>query len=638
MVRLSKRKKRFITGLLTAVTVGIIFCLISHFNFLHGIHLQSSDFLYRAKDSNSRADADNKIAIVAIDDKSLDQLGRFSSWPRDYHVQLINLLAEAGARVIVFDILFSEPAPDDDDLVASIKRAGNVILPLVVTSETQPSAITGETTTSGSVIKPIEPFEESALAIGHANVIPDEDGIVRRLPLIIPAPAHAEPALALTAVAKYLRRPQITETPIKDNRLSLAGRSIPLDNDNNMLINYEASPATSSGFEAFSYADVLRNNINPDTLQDRIVVVGVTAIGLGDTFWTPMGRVMSGVEIHASAMHTILTGNFIKTAPTPVTILSILLLAFLCGLAASRLRLLWAALSTISIGIIYFLVAFYSFDHGIVLDMLYPPLAVAGTFVGVNLYNVTSERLEKREITKTFGQYVSPSVVEKILLALEEGELKLGGEERQVTVMFADVRNFTSIAENMPPQELVKALNRYLSVIIKAAIKYDGMVNKFGGDSVMAVWNAPIGCQEHALLAIKAAVSAQQALGELPVNGANLPRMEFGIGINTGNALAGNMGSTDRLEYSVIGDVVNTAARLAGVAQGGKVWIGSATFDQVTDCVSATPLKPLMLKGKREPIQAYEVVAIQNQQPEHQENAVDKIHEGQSVTNHVSYL
>ncbi len=621
MLSLPKRKKRFVNGLFIAVAIALAFCLISHFNLFHGIHLQSSDFLYRATDSIPEAGPDNNIVIVAIDDKSLDQLGRFSSWPRAYHARLINVLAETGARVIVFDILFSEPSPDDEQLQASIKQAGNVILPIAGTLETYQPAMTGEATALARVIKPLKSFEESALAVGHANVIPDEDGIVRRVPLLIPSNEHYEPALALTAIAKYLRRPQITGTPIKDNCLSFAGRSIPLDNANSMLINYQSGPAPLS-FQTLSYADVLENGTSPVNLQDKIVLIGVTAVGFGDTFWTPMGRVMSGVELHANAMQTILTGNFLKPAPGPITILSILLLALFCGLVVLRLRVLWATLSTVFLGIIYFLIAFCFFDQGTVLDMLYPPLTLAGSFVGVNLYNVTSERLEKREITKTFGQYVSPSVVEKILLALEEGELKLGGEERQVTILFADVRNFTGIAENMPPQELVKVLNHYLSVIIKAAIKCDGMVNKFGGDSVMAVWNAPIGCQEHAALATEAAVSAQQALKELQENETDLPRMEFGIGINTGNALAGNMGSADRLEYSVIGDAVNTAARLADVTPGGRVWVGANTFDMIKGHVSALPLEPLPLKGKRGTIQAYEIVDIQNRQSDDQKNVV----------------
>ena len=621
MVKVSKRRKRLFTGLLTALAVGLAFCLISHFNLLHGIHLQSSDILYSTADSNQSSDPDNNIVIVAIDDKSIDQLGRFPSWPRIYHAQIINALAEAGARTIVFDVLFSEPSPDDNELSASIKQAGNVILPLVGTLEARQNAIAGETIVPPGVIKPIKPLEESALAIGHANVIPDEDGVVRRLPLVINNSERPPPALALTAIASYLRRPQITGTAIKNNCLPLAGRSIPLDSTNSMLINYEGNPATPLSFESVSFVDVLRNDISPGMFQDKIVLIGITATGFGDTFWTPMGRMMNGVELHASAMHTILTGNFLKPASNYITLLSILLLALFCGLAVLRLRVLWAILSTVLLGIIYFLNAFYFFDHGIVLDMLYPPLTIAGVFVGVNLYNVTSERLEKNEITKTFGRYVSPPVATIILDAIGEGSLKLGGEERTVTILFADVRNFTGISEELNPQKLVSILNRYLSVIIKSVLQHNGMVNKFGGDSIMAVWNAPIECQEHAKLATRAAVNAQQALEELREKARNLPRMEFGIGINTGNAVAGNMGSTDRLEYSVIGDSVNTAARLAGATPGGKVWIGANTFELIKDYVIATPLEPLSLKGKREVMQAYEVSDIRNLPLDAQEEA-----------------
>jgi adenylate cyclase len=635
MVRLSKRRKRFINGLATAIIVGLAFCLVFHFNLLHGIHLQSSDFLYRA-DSNQRAEPDNKIVIVAIDDKSLEQLGRLSSWPRSYHAQLINTLAENGARIIAFDVLFSEPAPDDDELVASMKQAGNIILPLAGNLEARRSATTGEALALENALRPLPSYEASALAVGHANMMPDEDGIVRRLPLIIPNGDHYEPALSLSAVAKYLRRPQIIESLPRDNLLSFAGRSVPLDNANSMLINYKGGSASPSNFATVSYVDVLKNNISPDTFQDRIVLIGATAVGLGDTFWTPMGQMTSGVVLHASAMDTILAGNFIKPSPAVITMLSILLFAFLCGLAVLRLRVLWATLSAVFLGLIYFLTAFYFFDHGTVLDMLYPPLTIAGTFMGITLYNVTLERLEKSEITRTFGRYVSPSIAKMILDAINEGSLKLGGEERTVTILFADVRNFTGISERMNTQQLVSILNRYLSEIIKATLRYGGMVNKFGGDSIMAIWNVPIACPEHALLATRAALRAQQALKELPERAQNLPRMEFGIGVNTGKAVAGNMGSLDRLEYSVIGDAVNTAARLAGVTPGGKVWIGAGTYDLIESDVCVTPLEPLSLKGKHEAIRAYEVLAIQNRPAEELEKTINLIGEGQGVTNHGS--
>jgi adenylate cyclase len=201
-------------------------------------------------------------------------------------------------------------------------------------------------------------------------------------------------------------------------------------------------------------------------------------------------------------------------------------------------------------------------------------------------------------------------VVDKIMATVREGELELGGREYEVTVAFADVRGFTSIAENIPPEELVTILNVYLSAVIEAVLNYGGIINKFGGDSVMAIWNAPVECEGHALLAVKAAVSAQSAISELKEKGKTIAKMEFGIGINTGKAVAGIMGSEDRLEYSVVGDTVNTAARLAGSAPGGKVWIGNGTFAEVEGQILAKPLKPLVVRGKREPIQAYEVLDI----------------------------
>jgi len=198
-------------------------------------------------------------------------------------------------------------------------------------------------------------------------------------------------------------------------------------------------------------------------------------------------------------------------------------------------------------------------------------------------------------------------VVDKILA---EGEMQLHGQEHEVTVAFADVRGFTSIAEKMPPDELVRVLNLYLSVIIDAVLQHDGMINKFGGDSVMAVWNVPVASEGHALLATKAMFRAQQAMKDLQEREMALPRMEFGIGINTGRVVAGNMGSEARREYSVVGDAVNTAARLAGLTPGGKVWIGADTLAQVKEGITARPLEPLSLKGKQELVQAYEVVAI----------------------------
>jgi adenylate cyclase len=613
MPRLSRRR-RFLFGLAVAISIGVAFSLAFCFNLLYTMQQQSGDFLFRAANLYQKSEPQEKIVVVGIDDESLEQLGRFSLWPRSYYAQLIDTLAGAKARVVVFDILFSEPASGDEELAASIGNAGNVVLPVIYTPATLGPTLTQQTAESESLIKPLEVFQTGAAALGHANVMPDADGTVRRLPIAIGNGEGYEPALALTAVAKYLRRPEVIESPIKDNVLPFAGRFIPLSDDNEMLINYIGSPQQSGGivnFETVSFIDVINGKVDPALFQDKIVLIGATASGLGDTFLTPMGRMMHGVKIHASAIHTILNGNFLKPVPSVVTLVSILVLAVLCGLAVLRLRVLWATLSAVFLFLAYFLVAFSLFDNGVVLNMLYPPLTILGVFVGLNVYNVTAERSEKREITKTFGRYISPKAADRILAALDKGKLRLGGEVHEVTIAFADVRGFTSISEKMPPEELVRVLNTYFSLIVRAVHKYEGMINKFGGDSITALWNVPTECKGHGLLAVKAALEAQRSINELQKE-ATLPKMDFGIGINTGKAVAGNMGSEDRLEYSVIGDAVNVAARLASTAPGGKVWIGADTFKLVKDDIKAKPLRPLAMKGKRKPVTAYEVLGVKN--------------------------
>lgn len=612
MVWLLKRERRLFTGLFVAAAIGVAFCLIAHFGLLHGIQLQTGDSLFKAANLNPQTGPEKDIVIVGIDDRSLEQLGNFSSWPRSYHAQLVDVLAEAGARVIVFDVLFSEPAPDDEELAASIGNAGNVILPFIYTIASHKSTAIGQTTTLENAIRPLGTLEESALTVGHANVLPDEDGIVRRLPLVVKDNEKYEPSLALTTIAGYLRRSQAIESPVRDNSLPFAGRTISLDDSGNMLINYIGDSGDPLNFETISYVDALRSNSLPATFQDKIVVIGVTATGLGDTFWTPMGHMMNGVELHVIAMHTILSGNFLKLAPSTVTIAVILLLAILCGLAVLRFRVLWATLSTVFLFIIYYIAAFFFFDNGIMLNMLHPPVAVAGTFVGMNIYNVMYERSEKMEITRTFGRYVSPPVVDKILTTLREEDLKLGGTAHEITVLFVDARHFTSLSENIRSEVVVDVLNTYMTVIIESVLKYEGIITNFGGDSIMAVWNAPLESEDHAILATRAAINAQRAIIELQNEAATLMKMDFGISVNTGEAVVGNMGSKDRLEYSAIGDAVNIAARLAGAVPGGKIWIGASTYEKIKGHISAKQLESLSVKGRHEPVQVYEILDIQN--------------------------
>ncbi len=608
------RKSRLFTGLAIAAGVGLICCLAFSLNLFYTAQRQSEDFLFRAANLHQEAGAEERIVIIGIDDKSLAELGQFSLWPRTYYAKLINILAEAEARVIVFDILFSESTPGDEELATSLQKAGNVVLPLVVAPTTKSPPSTMPSSQSSPQLRPLAIFEKQALALGHANIIPDVDGLVRRVAVIIGNGNEYEPSLSLVAAAKYLRRPSVIESPPDNDSLAFAGRLIPLISNKEMIINYAGNlpQGEKTTFRTVSFTEVLNSKLDAAIFRDRIVLVGATAIGLADIFGTPQGQMMHGVGIHASAIRTILTGAFLKPASPWATLVLILMAALICGLAVLRLRIFWAIIFTICLSLLYLVLSFSFFDRGIMLNMLYPPLAVAGTFLATNIYNLTRVQAEKAEIISTFGRFTAPPVVDRILASLKDGRVNLGGDVKEITVAFADIRGFSGIAEKMRPEELVAVLNEYLSVIIQTVLKYGGMVNKFGGDSVMAVWNVPLACERHAQLAIEAAISAQYAVQELQNKNPNLLKLEFGIGINTGDAIAGTMGTEVRLEYSVIGDAVNTAARITGAAPGGSVWIGASTYAQAKDYIIAKPLDPMHVKGKDELIQAYEVIDIRD--------------------------
>jgi adenylate cyclase len=287
-----------------------------------------------------------------------------------------------------------------------------------------------------------------------------------------------------------------------------------------------------------------------------------------------------------------------------------LALGLICAYVALRWKLMKALITSSFLLVGYFVAAVTFFDRGILLNPFYPSLTIFGSVLGVNVYNVAAERKQRGELGRTFGRYVSPAVAEKILNSLEQGQLQLVGQEQDVTIMFADVRGFTALSQEIQPSKLITLLNTYLSVIIQSVIKNEGMVNKFAGDNIMAVWNAPTNCIDHPLMAVKTALAARKAIAALWRQQLGLPRMEFGIGINTGLVVVGNMGSEDRMEYSVIGDTVNLAARITAAAPANRIWIGAATYEKVKDLVEAKPLENLTIKGSLLPVPVYEITAL----------------------------
>jgi adenylate cyclase len=593
--------------------VGCLFTLVALLiQPLYGINLWFSDQLFTSQPPSPN------IVIAGIDDNTLETYGRWAEWPRSLHAQAIDNLNQAGAKVIGFDVIFVDSSPDDEMLATAMAKADNIVLAAVGTQlVSQASA----EITYDNFLLPITSLEQAASNIGHVNVVPDGDGTVRRLPLIIKSSSgQVYPALTLAVLHRLFSMPLPQEYPLENGTVNLLARGIPVDTRYFLRINFAADNARRP---YVSYGDVISGDFNPSIVNNKIVLIGMTATGEPDTWAIPTSvSKVPGVLIHAAAMDTILTERFLIKPGNIITLMMMLLLVSITAFALPRCGTwYWRDVAkgvgvTAGLFVACLLAGFFAFDRGYSLDLLYPLLLLPVVYVGNVLYMVVSEQSDKRFVKELFGRYISPQIAKEILSRADAGELHLGGEQREISVLFADIRNFTPISEQLSPEALVKMLNTYLSVVTDSVVQHDGIVNKFWGDSIIAVWNAPQLQPGHALLAVKAAWEAQQKLAELQKSDNRPLPVQFGIGINTGIALAGNIGSVGRTEYTVIGDSVNIASRICSSAPGGEVWIGAETYNQTKDYIETEELEPQKLKGKAEPVIVYRVTACRPVTPQ----------------------
>ena len=597
----SKRQSRRLlhTGILIAV--GCLFTLLAILvQPFTAINWWLSDQLF-VPDTPSP-----NIVIVGIDDATLKTYGKWSEWRRSLHAQAIDNLSKAGARVVGLDILFADTSADDAVLAQAMEEAGNVVLPVV---GVEPLASAQPEITYAHFLLPAAPLEQACLSLGHANVVSDGDGVVRRLPLIVKDSAgQTYPAFTLAVLHALFSQPLAHDYLLQDGKLNLLGRDIPVDDFSRLRLNFTS---TGESYTTISYGDVIAGNFDPSAVKHKIVLVGMIATGELDTWSTPVSASkLPGVWIHANVMDTILRQRFLMDTSWVVTLITMLFLVAITGLALPRLNLKWGGLLMTGLFAGYLVAVFLIFDSGHILNVLHPLMLLPLAYLASVLCVVVAEQSDKRLVKDLFGRYVSHQVVSEIIELADVGKLELGGEERTVTVLFADIRGFTKMSELMSPGDIVAILNSYLSIMIERVLDNDGMINKFAGDNIMAVWNAPQSQQGHAMLAVKAAWEAQEAIMERQQEDASLPRVQFGIGINTGEAVAGNMGSMGRAEYTVIGDSVNLASRICGAAPGGEVWIGTETYRHVRSHVEVEELEPQSFKGKAEPVAVYRVESL----------------------------
>ncbi|MCD4752892.1 MAG: adenylate/guanylate cyclase domain-containing protein [Anaerolineaceae bacterium] len=593
-------KKRIISRkrgvrILLAIGIALILSLFRWGDLLSSWRNRSTDFLH------GDTWPGNEIIIVAIDDASITEFGAWP-WSHDLHAQLIEKLSQA--RVVGVDILFDEIS--DPALPETTMRSGNVVFATlsVLPNNAEPGIIQAQT-----FIMPPSELQSAAAGLGAANVLPDSDGVIRRVPLLIQQDTQVMEVLSLQIIRHYLGMPSESPGKLEDSLIHIGSLRIPVDQWGRMRINYSGEPNT---FTHVSYMDVLSGKISPDMFQDKIVLVGqMRFTGGGDVYAVPTsysGEKMAGVEIQANIIHTILYRRFLQEQSIGSDIAVILGFVLLIAYMLPRINALWTLPVVLLLGGGYWVFAFFAFDRGLMLDLVYPTLSLGLSYVVAIGGEFTLEKANRRRVTELFGRYVPPAIVDEIIVSSEAMELS-AARELEITVLFTDIRNFTSFAEKASLRKTVEILNACLNDMTEAVFAYGGTVDKFTGDGLMALFNAPLPQPYHTLQAVRAALRMQNNVLDLyPL--VDETSLHYGIGVHSGRAIVGNIGSTQRLEYTAIGDTVNLAARLQGLAKGGQILISQSAYEQVEEWVEVKKVGEFQIKGRRQPVMIYEVLSI----------------------------
>ena len=575
-------KNKLIKTLLVSIFISVIITLLMFSGFLNTWESRISDAFYYP--SNTLSD----IIIIEIDDESIYKLGE---WPlsRDHYATVINNLNQS--KVIGIDIIFDLPREGDEEFAAALKTS-NVVLAV----EYRDFTFKNGELFANNLLKPNadlgvlgEDFEA-----GFINLYTDDDKVTRSITPKISSSEKFDPFSAVI-VREF--------TGIAPN----LGNS-------RMLINFYSEPG---GYEYISFYDVYNNSENLPDFKGKMVLIGYTASGVDDTFMVPISdNAMAGVEIHANLVQSILLKDFIYYQDDITAIGIIFLFALIVGLLLYRFRILIATILLAVIFLAYFLISiFLIFDNfGIIMNILYPLFTIVLVYLALVAIYYRTEEKSRKWITSVFGKYVSPIVIEELIK--NPDKLNLGGEKRNITIFFSDIRGFTPIAEKLNPEELVHLLNEYLDEMSSIIIKNNGLVDKYMGDAIMAFWGAPIDQPNHAELACSSSLEMITKLKELQKKWKKegIPTFDIGIGLNSGDAIVGNMGSSKRFDYTAMGDNVNLASRLEGLNKtyGSNIIISENTYKIVKDKFKTKKLGTVKVKGKQKPIVIYELLSQKN--------------------------
>jgi adenylate cyclase len=662
--------RRISAGVAIGVGAWLVALGLGRAEFLKTIELKTYDLRLRvtARPETARKD----IVLVEIDESSLRTLdgeklaGRWP-WPRAVHASVIDFIARGGARAIAVDVLFLEQDTregfmygkdrwsgdqSDTELVRAVRGAGNVVLlaDAILADErvveAQPSwpGMLGFGPEDGpwqaeprpTLTPPFPRLASAAASVGHNYMSFDPDGPWRRWAPFVQSHGRVSPSLGLAAVMVAEKiRPE--ELKINEHEIVVRDRQVPIlrervarlgngegEDTVRSLINFRgpafledgrSRPYVTYSFDRVMYAaeeqiEGKKPGLDPSVFRDKIVFIGVTAYGLGDVFQTPFERGrMPGIQVHANTADDVLSGRFMRPASDRSRMTVTALAAFGAALLFAALPLRWALLGTALLVSAYAVISLRLFSNGLWIAGAQPAVAlILAAFGGVG-YQYLVEGREKRKVKGLFGRYVSKDVYEQLMS--DPALAELGGKRREMTVLFSDIRGFTAHSENGQAEDVVAMLNEYFSRMVEIVFKHHGTLDKFVGDMVMALFGAPLDDDAHADHAVETAIEMVAGLKALNATwtAEGKPPLDIGIGINSGDMIAGNIGSRAIMSYTVIGDAVNLGSRLESLNKeyGTRIIISDATRVRLKGAYTIRPLGDVVVKGKTKPVAIFEV-------------------------------
>jgi adenylate cyclase len=658
----------------TAIGLGIgVFVVILgqgwlfELNFLKNIDLLTIDFRYQSKYEREaqRRDLrkDGNVVIIGISDEDLLALPEPFPFPRSYYAHLIENLNRAGAKVIVFDMTFESPSKDgagDSVMRATLNRYDNVVLATKV--QTGGTSEKYDVRTTERSYENI--FYDVDKNIGVVNIYKDYDDVCRSYFPMLDVKGYLTPSLGFAALNRVYKYKPETCADLTDQFFIYRDRSIPRYQSSTFLLNYYGPVKSFSYYDfskviddsSFKTKDEIQyetdlNSFDEEMMskfRNKIVLIGSVMPEERDFHNIPLyieeggkkNYAMNGVEIHATAIQNVIDKNFISTFDPAVESIIIILLSLLSfvGLLALKqihVRHIWLLeigaflLTLVIIGAVFEISIITFINNNVLMNVVNPSFAIVLAYFGTAVYQYLAERQQKAVIKNMFSHYINPAVVNELVANPEKA--RLGGDRCELTVFFSDIANFTSISEQYHnrPQDLVALLNEFLDEMTRFVLKYEGTLDKYEGDAIMAFWGAPLPQKDHALRTCLAALDMQKRLEILRTKWTKegKPALTVRMGINTGIVIVGNIGGKDRFDYTVIGDSVNLASRLEGANKQYKsnIMISDFTYTHVI----VRELDLIQVKGKNEPVKVYELLGTTKMEmTENKRQSLELYHEG----------